>query len=97
MFPVVLADKALVTEGVDTFDKFDQHADGLDQALRMFGSSMQLLGSSVGVLHATYHLRKALMRLQFYVRENVPHYTNIRSLILLVNPNVCIIVGCCPV
>ncbi|KAH7339770.1 hypothetical protein B0J17DRAFT_374352 [Rhizoctonia solani] len=31
---------------------------------------MQLLGSSVGVIHAIYQLRKALLRLVFYFREN---------------------------
>ncbi|KAF8608626.1 hypothetical protein BDV93DRAFT_551453 [Ceratobasidium sp. AG-I] len=36
----------------------------------MLGSSMQLLGVSVGVLNATYHLRKVLVRLQFHIREN---------------------------
>lgn len=69
--PVVQANKALVAENVATFHSFDKSANDLDHKLRLLGSSMQLMGFSVGVLNATYHLRQALMRLQFHVRKNV--------------------------
>lgn len=78
---MVQADKALVAEGVETFNDFDRNANQLDHKLRMLGSSMQLIGFSVGVLNATYHLRKALMRLQFLVRENVSRLVRPYSLL----------------
>lgn len=67
---VVVGAKQLITEGVQAFEEFDRRANELDHALRLFRSSIQLLGFSAGVLHATYQLRKGIMRLQFYFREN---------------------------
>ncbi|CAE6511115.1 unnamed protein product [Rhizoctonia solani] len=69
-FPVNLGGKQLETEGVKAFEDFDQRADEVDATLRLLGSSMQLFGSSVGVLHAIYQLRKSLLRLHFHFREN---------------------------
>lgn len=68
---VVVAAKQLVTEGVQAFEEFDRRVNDLDHALRLFRSSIQLLGFSAGVLHATYQLRKGILRLQFHFRENV--------------------------
>ncbi|CAE6483321.1 unnamed protein product [Rhizoctonia solani] len=67
---VRVGEKRLKEEGMEAFNKFDQEISGVDAALRLLGSTMQLFGSSVGVLHAIYRLRKSLMRLQFHVREN---------------------------
>lgn len=78
---VVQADKELIAESIAIFDSFDQNANNLDHKLRMFGSSMQLMGFSVGVQNATYHARKALMRLQFHVRENVRHSLSLYSML----------------
>ncbi|CAE6483307.1 unnamed protein product [Rhizoctonia solani] len=67
---VNFARKQLETEGVKIFEDFNQEAEEVDAALRLLGSSMQLFGSSVGVLHAIYQLRKSLLRLQFHFGEN---------------------------
>ncbi|KAF8608625.1 hypothetical protein BDV93DRAFT_504177 [Ceratobasidium sp. AG-I] len=64
------SEKALSGEGSSEFQKFDEHASKLDHSLRVLGSSIHTLGFSVGVLNATYHLRKALMRFQFHMRQN---------------------------
>jgi len=73
MHLVTTAEKELKNESVRGFSVFDENANKLDHKLRLCGSSMQLIGISVGVLNATYHLRKALMRLQFLVRENAAY------------------------
>ncbi|CAE6483933.1 unnamed protein product [Rhizoctonia solani] len=67
---VNFARKQLETEGVKIFEDLNQEAEEVDAALRLLGSSMQLFGSSVGVLHAIYQLRKSLLRLQFHFGEN---------------------------
>ncbi|CAE6438510.1 unnamed protein product [Rhizoctonia solani] len=65
-----LGEKRLVEQEVEAFNRFDKELSNVDAALRLLGSTMQLFGSSVGVLHAIYELRKSLLRLQFHVREN---------------------------
>ncbi|KDN49743.1 hypothetical protein RSAG8_01808, partial [Rhizoctonia solani AG-8 WAC10335] len=67
---VNLGRKQLIAKGRKAFEEFNKSADEVDAALRLLGSSMQLFGSSVGVMHAIYQLRKSLLRLGFYFREN---------------------------
>ncbi|CAE6366731.1 unnamed protein product [Rhizoctonia solani] len=67
---VHVGEKRLVEQEVEAFNRFDKELNNVNAALRLLGSTMQLFGSSVGVLHAIYQLRKSLLRLQFHVREN---------------------------
>ncbi|EUC67789.1 WD domain, G-beta repeat protein, partial [Rhizoctonia solani AG-3 Rhs1AP] len=61
-----LGEKRLVEQEVEAFNRFDKELNNVNAALRLLGSTMQLFGSSVGVLHAIYQLRKSLLRLQFH-------------------------------
>jgi hypothetical protein len=60
-------------EGVATFRRFDNHALGLDRQLQKFANSVRPLGSSVGLMNATYHLRGALIQIEALFRENVSY------------------------
>ncbi|KEP48453.1 hypothetical protein V565_124300, partial [Rhizoctonia solani 123E] len=61
-----LGEKSLVEEEVEAFNRFDRELGNVDAALRLLGSTMQLFGSSVGVLHAIHQLRKSLLGLQLH-------------------------------
>ncbi|KAG8732880.1 hypothetical protein FRC10_000546 [Ceratobasidium sp. 414] len=66
-------------EGVATFRAFDGYARGLDRQLQSFANSVRQLGSSVGLMNATYHLRGALIQIEYFFRENAADlFTEIR-------------------
>lgn len=58
-------------EGVAIFRAFDHHVSSLDRQLQGFANAVRQLGSSVGLLNATYHLRGALLQIEHLFRENV--------------------------
>ncbi|KAG9091772.1 hypothetical protein FRC06_000387 [Ceratobasidium sp. 370] len=66
-------------EGVATFRAFDNHSRSLDRQLQSFANSVRQLGSSVGLMNATYHLRGALIQIEYFFRENAADlFTEIR-------------------
>ncbi|KAG8681716.1 hypothetical protein FRC08_015465 [Ceratobasidium sp. 394] len=66
-------------EGVATFRAFDNHARSLDRQLQSFANAVRQLGSSVGLMNATYHLRGALIQIEYFFRENAADlFTEIR-------------------
>ncbi|KAG8788489.1 hypothetical protein FRC12_014530, partial [Ceratobasidium sp. 428] len=66
-------------EGVATFRAFDNNARSLDRQLQGFANSVRQLGSSVGLMNATYHLREALIQIEYFFRENAADlFTEIR-------------------
>ncbi|CAE6426142.1 unnamed protein product [Rhizoctonia solani] len=64
------AQDAQAREGVAIFRAFDNHASNLDRRLQNFANAIRQLGSSVGLLNATYHLRGSLIRIEHLFREN---------------------------
>lgn len=58
-------------EGIVLFRAFDRNAHNLDHKLQSFANAVRQLGSSVGLLNATYHLRGALIQIQFLFQDNV--------------------------
>jgi len=66
-------------EGVAIFRAFDGQARNLDRKLQGFANAVRQLGSSVGLLNATYHLRGALIQIETLFRENAADlFTEIR-------------------
>ncbi|KAG9118896.1 hypothetical protein FRC07_006350, partial [Ceratobasidium sp. 392] len=66
-------------EGVATFRTFHSHSRSLDRQLQSFANSVRQLGSSVGLLNATYHLRGTLIQIEHFFRENAEDlFTEIR-------------------
>ncbi|CAE6460236.1 unnamed protein product, partial [Rhizoctonia solani] len=57
-------------EGVAVFRAFDNHISNLDRQLQSFANSIRQLGSSVGLLNATYYLRASLIQIEYLFREN---------------------------
>ncbi|GAB1519483.1 hypothetical protein RhiTH_002551 [Rhizoctonia solani] len=57
-------------EGVAIFLAFDNHVTSLDRQLQGFANAVRQLGSSVGLLNATYYLRGSLIQIEYLFREN---------------------------
>ncbi|KAG8682133.1 hypothetical protein FRC11_000207, partial [Ceratobasidium sp. 423] len=57
-------------EGVAIFRAFDNHVSSLDRQLQSFANAIRQLGSSVGLLNATYYLRGSLIQIEHLFREN---------------------------
>ncbi|CAE6415966.1 unnamed protein product [Rhizoctonia solani] len=57
-------------EGVAIFRAFDDHVSNLDRQLQSFANAIRQLGSSVGLLNATYYLRGTLIQIEHLFREN---------------------------
>ncbi|CAE6468328.1 unnamed protein product [Rhizoctonia solani] len=57
-------------EGVAIFRAFDNHVSSLDRQLQGFANAVRQLGSSVGLLNATYYLRGSLIQIEHLFREN---------------------------
>ncbi|KAJ1311843.1 hypothetical protein OPQ81_010304 [Rhizoctonia solani] len=57
-------------EGIAIFRAFDNHVSNLDRQLQSFANSVRQLGSSVGLLNATYYLRGSLIQIEHLFREN---------------------------
>ncbi|EUC53566.1 WD repeat protein, putative [Rhizoctonia solani AG-3 Rhs1AP] len=57
-------------EGVAIFRAFDNHVSSLDYRLQSFANAVRQLGSSVGLLNATYYLRGSLIQIEYLFREN---------------------------
>jgi hypothetical protein len=60
-----------IREGVATFNAFNSHVSTLDHQLQGFANAIRQLGSSVGLLNATYYLRGSLIQIEYLFRENV--------------------------
>ncbi|KAJ7598512.1 hypothetical protein C8J56DRAFT_168138 [Mycena floridula] len=56
--------------GGETFNKFKTKVHALDKELSAFSNSIRQLGSSAGVLSATYNLREGMARVLHLYREN---------------------------
>lgn len=66
-------------EGIATFRSFENTARNLDRQLQTFANAVRQLGSSVGLMNATYHLREALIQIEYFFRENAADlFTEIR-------------------
>ncbi|CEL57328.1 hypothetical protein RSOLAG1IB_02067 [Rhizoctonia solani AG-1 IB] len=59
-----------IREGVATFNAFNSHVSTLDHQLQGFANAIRQLGSSVGLLNATYYLRGSLIQIEYLFREN---------------------------
>ncbi|KAG9124842.1 hypothetical protein FRC07_010048 [Ceratobasidium sp. 392] len=57
-------------EGVERFKAFDEQVYKLDVKLQSSADAVRQLGSSVGLLNATHHLRARLNQVQHLFREN---------------------------
>ncbi|CAE7180293.1 unnamed protein product [Rhizoctonia solani] len=57
-------------EGVAVFRTFNSQSSGLDHQLQTFANAIRQLGSSVGLLNATYYLRGSLIQIEHLFREN---------------------------
>ncbi|KAF8762034.1 negative gluconeogenesis [Rhizoctonia solani] len=56
-------------EGVAIFLAFDNHVTSLDRQLQGFANAVRQLGSSVGLLNATYYLRGSLIQIEYLFRK----------------------------
>ncbi|KZV65333.1 WD40 repeat-like protein [Peniophora sp. CONT] len=56
--------------GAEAFHLFTRKLDNLDKELRNFSNSARQLGSSVGIMSSTYHLRKRLTMIGYLFHEN---------------------------
>ncbi|TDL22745.1 WD40 repeat-like protein [Rickenella mellea] len=63
-------DDHLQSAGAETFNKFQKRINNLDRELRNFANASRQLGSSVGILSSSFHLRERLARVLFLFREN---------------------------
>ncbi|EPQ52299.1 WD40 repeat-like protein [Gloeophyllum trabeum ATCC 11539] len=77
--------------GAESFYKFQRRVLNLDKELRNFANSARQLGSSVGILSSSFHLRERLVQILFLFRENAadlfPRKVTRQSRDALVNPN----------
>ncbi|KZT24894.1 WD40 repeat-like protein [Neolentinus lepideus HHB14362 ss-1] len=77
--------------GAESFYKFQRRVLSLDKELRNFANSARQLGSSVGILSSSFHLRERLVQILFLFRENAadlfPRKVTRQSRDALVNPN----------
>ncbi|KAH9941858.1 WD40 repeat-like protein, partial [Epithele typhae] len=67
---VPTVDEHLQKVGAETFNKFQRRMNNLDKELRNFANAARQLGSSVGILSSSYHLRGRLTQVLFLFREN---------------------------
>ncbi|KAM5543424.1 hypothetical protein V8D89_002675, partial [Ganoderma adspersum] len=67
---VPTVDEHLQKVGADAFNKFQRRVMNLDKELRNFANAARQLGSSVGILSSSYHLRGRLAQLLYLFREN---------------------------
>ncbi|CAL1699128.1 unnamed protein product [Somion occarium] len=67
---VPTVDEHLQKVGADAFNKFQRRILNLDRELRNFANAARQLGSSVGILSSSFHLRERLTQILFLFREN---------------------------
>ncbi|KZV65320.1 WD40 repeat-like protein [Peniophora sp. CONT] len=67
---VPTVDEHLQKVGAEAFHRFTRKLNNLDKELRNFSNSARQLGSSVGILSSTYHLRERLTIIGYLFREN---------------------------
>ncbi|KAI0760480.1 WD40 repeat-like protein [Fomes fomentarius] len=67
---VPTVDEHLQKVGADVFNKFQRRIMNLDKELRNFANAARQLGSSVGILSSSYHLRGRLAQILYLFREN---------------------------
>ncbi|EPT02101.1 hypothetical protein FOMPIDRAFT_1029426 [Fomitopsis schrenkii] len=67
---VPTVDEHLQKVGADAFRKFEKRMTNLDRELRNFANAARQLGSSVGILSSSVHLRERLAQLLWLFREN---------------------------
>ncbi|VDB91362.1 unnamed protein product [Peniophora sp. CBMAI 1063] len=67
---VPTVDEHLQKVGAEAFHRFARKLNNLDKELRNFSNSARQLGSSVGILSSTYHLRERLTIIGYLFREN---------------------------
>ncbi|EMD35391.1 hypothetical protein CERSUDRAFT_116166 [Gelatoporia subvermispora B] len=88
---VPTVDEHLQKVGAEAFNKFQRRIHNLDRELRNFANAARQLGSSVGILSSSFHLRERLAQILFLFRENAadlfPRKVNRRSRESLVDPN----------
>ncbi|OBZ67869.1 hypothetical protein A0H81_12274 [Grifola frondosa] len=88
---VPTVDEHLQKVGADAFNKFQRRITNLDKELRNFANAARQLGSSVGILSSSYHLRERLAQILFLFRENAadlfPRKVLGQTQESLVNPN----------
>ncbi|KAF8591362.1 WD40 repeat-like protein [Ramaria rubella] len=64
------ADDQLQTKGAEAFNRFQRCVQQLDKELQNFANAVRQLGSSVGILSSSFHLRQRLAQILFLFREN---------------------------
>ncbi|KZT69194.1 WD40 repeat-like protein [Daedalea quercina L-15889] len=67
---VPTVDEHLQKVGAEAFNKFERRMTNLDRELRNFANAARQLGSSVGILSSSVHLRERLAQLLWLFREN---------------------------
>ncbi|GJE97468.1 WD40 repeat domain-containing protein [Phanerochaete sordida] len=67
---VPTVDEHLQKVGAESFSKFERRIINLDKELRNFANAARQLGSSVGILSSSFHLRERLAQILFLFREN---------------------------
>ncbi|KAI0763501.1 WD40 repeat-like protein [Trametes elegans] len=67
---VPTVDEHLQKVGAEAFNKFQRRVMNLDKELRNFANAARQLGSSVGILSSSYHLRGRLAQILYLFREN---------------------------
>ncbi|KAI0701045.1 WD40 repeat-like protein [Cytidiella melzeri] len=67
---VPTTDEHLQKVGAEVFNKFERRIINLDRELRNFSNAARQLGSSVGILSSSFHLRKRLAQILHLFREN---------------------------
>ncbi|OCH89316.1 WD40 repeat-like protein [Obba rivulosa] len=88
---VPTVDEHLQKVGAEAFNKFQRRIHNLDRELRNFANAARQLGSSVGILSSSFHLRERLAQILFLFRENAadlfPRKVPRRPRESLVDPN----------
>lgn len=67
---VPTVDEHLQKVGAEAFNRFERRIINLDKELRNFANAARQLGSSVGILSSSFHLRERLAQILFLFREN---------------------------
>ncbi|KAI8972801.1 WD40 repeat-like protein [Trametes punicea] len=67
---VPTVDEHLQKVGAEAFNKFQRRVMNLDKELRNFANAARQLGSSVGILSSSFHLRGRLAQILYLFREN---------------------------
>ncbi|KAI0783765.1 WD40 repeat-like protein [Abortiporus biennis] len=88
---VPTVDEHLQKVGAEAFNRFERRITNLDRELRNFANAARQLGSSVGILSSSFHLRERLAQILFLFRENAadlfPRKISHQSRDSIVNPN----------